>query len=153
MSFFPTALASAWKVGGEPYLPALNAAEIKFGIPTDLLARIAFQESSWRHNVIFGPANAENCIGLMQLNLRYFPNAGKDWQADILEAGQYLSQLYVRFNDWTLAVASYDWGPTNVEEYDEGKISALPAETANYVTKVFTDVPVPGVLEPPGENA
>jgi soluble lytic murein transglycosylase-like protein len=135
-----------WKKGGEDYLPRLNAAEVRFGIPTDLLARVAFQESSWRRDTIFGPPNPENCVGIMQLNLRYFPSAGKDWQADIVMAAQYLSELHARFMDWTLAVASYDWGPTNVSEFEEGKIAALPVETANYVTKVFTDVPVLGAL-------
>lgn len=58
-------------------------------------------------------------------------------------AAHYLSDLYKIFNDWTLAIASYNCGPQNVmkaikraggEEADYWKIYPyLPAETRGYV--------------------
>jgi soluble lytic murein transglycosylase-like protein len=136
-----------WKEGGELYLPALNAVEEQFGIPHDLLARIAYQECSFRPEVISGAVKSPaGAVGMMQLMPQFFPGAGVDWHADILTAATYLSQLHRQFLDWQLAVAAYNWGPGNVEHYENGEIHSLPQETENYVSDVFTDVPMDGAL-------
>lgn len=133
-----------WKDGGEQYLPTIAQDEIAFGIPTDLLARIAYQECSWRPEVIYGqiksPAGA---VGMFQLMPQFFPNAGRSWEDDSVTAGDYLTQLYREFKDWQMAVAAYDWGPGNLRKYPG---IAMPLETKNYVVSVFTDVPVEGSL-------
>ena len=66
---------AGWKNVGEgpQWIPALNAAEVQYGLPTDLLARIAYQESHFRTDIITGatpsPAGA---LGLMQMMPQYF---------------------------------------------------------------------------------
>lgn len=138
---------SSWKDGGETYLPGLGAAEITFGIPAGLLARIAFQESSWKTSVVNGTEkSAAGCVGLMQLNPRFFPDAGHNWQADVVIAAKYLASLYQRFHDWQLACAAYNWGPTAVAHYLADENMDLPTETRRYVNQVFSDVPLPGCL-------
>lgn len=136
-----------WKTGGEPYLPTIAAAEDSYAIPTDLLARIAYQECSWRSGVIDGtiksPAGA---VGMMQLMPQFFPNAGENWTADLLTAAQYLARLHSEFNDWQLAVAAYNWGPGNVVKYRTDPSMGLPPETSDYVLDVFSDVPVSGAI-------
>jgi soluble lytic murein transglycosylase-like protein len=137
-----------WRAVGEgpTYIPYLNTTEAQYAIPTDLLARIAYQESHFRADIIDGstvsPAGA---VGIMQLLPQYFPGAGENAIADIATAGQYLAKLYQEFGDWQLAVAAYNDGPGNVKAYLAGT-KTLPLETQNYVAGVFADVPVSGSL-------
>ena|ERR1700690_354249 len=142
---------STWLDAAVPYLSALNAAEATYGIPHNLLARIAWQESHFRSDIISGamksPAGA---VGIMQLLPQYFPGAGNSVLADIATAARFIANLYQRFNDWQLAVAAYDWGGGNVHQEisSDGKptLDRMPLETQNYVREVFADVPIAGAL-------
>lgn len=139
------------------WLPALNAAEAQYGIPTNLLARIAFQESSFRPEVIDGSERSpDNCIGIMQLNPTFYPNAGDSPDNDIETAAQLVSALHRQFQDWQLVLAAYNWGSGNVRRsflrhQNQYVLDAFPVETQNYVRQVVADVPVPGCLVPIGE--
>ncbi len=137
-----------WRQVGEgpTYVPYLNTTEAQYGIPPDLLARIAYQESHFRSDIISGATTSPaGAIGIMQLMPRYFPGAGENPIQDIATAGQYLAQLYQQFQDWQLAVAAYNDGPGNVTAVLNGT-KTLPLETQNYVAGVFADVPVQGSL-------
>ena len=56
-------------------------------------------------------------------------------------AAKYLSELYLQFNDWNLAIAAYNYGPTNMKRVMKASGYSnfwnlrgyLPKETANYV--------------------
>ena len=138
-----------WQSVGEgpTYMPYFATTEQQYGIPTNLLARIGYQESHFRADIINGstvsPAGA---VGIMQLMPEYFPNAGQNPVSDIATAGQYLAQLYQEFGDWQVATAAYNDGPGNLAKYEAGTITTLPLETQNYVADVFADVPVSGSL-------
>jgi soluble lytic murein transglycosylase-like protein len=133
---------------GPKYMPLLNAAEDRYALPQNLLARMAFQESSFRTAVIAGQIKSSaGAVGIMQLEPEYFPGAGVSPAHDIDMAGAYVAKLYQRFKDWQLAVAAYDWGPGNVDNYLHGEgAHVLPTETQNYVLDIFTDVPIAGSL-------
>jgi membrane-bound lytic murein transglycosylase D len=134
------------------WLPALNAAEAQYGIPHNLLARIAFEESSFLPQIIDGSERSSaNCVGIMQLNPTYYPNAGKSPDNDIETAAQLLRSLYDRFNDWQVAVAAYNWGGGNVHHEfvasaDTYILADMPAETQKYVREIVNDVPIDGAL-------
>jgi soluble lytic murein transglycosylase-like protein len=137
-----------WKqtANAQTYLPALNAAEEKYALPEDLLARLAYQESHFREDIVSGALKSPvGAVGLMQLMPQFFPGAGASWQADILTAAKYLANLHRQFQDWQLAIAAYNWGPGNVEKFIAGTRS-LPAETQTYVSDVFGDVPIAGSI-------
>ena len=141
----------SWLVAGLEWLPLLNGAEDTYGIPRNLLARIAYQECSWRPDVINGTVKSSaGAVGMMQLMPQYFPNAGASVANDIHLAAGALSAWYKRFGDWQLAVAAYNWGGGNVhhEMAADGvpELADMPVETQNYVRHVFQDVPIPGVL-------
>jgi soluble lytic murein transglycosylase-like protein len=149
---------SAWKSGGDQWLPLLAAAEVKHGIPTDLLARIAFQECSWRPGVILGviPSSA-GALGLMQLMPQFYesvrvprPFTAEATIAQIAEAAEFFAGLWRRFNDWQEAVAAYNWGAGNEHhsyvEHGAYILADMPIQTQNYVKNVFTDVPIQGAL-------
>jgi soluble lytic murein transglycosylase-like protein len=140
-----------WKQqgAGPTWLPALNQAEGRYGIPADLLARIAYQESHFRPDIISGatvsPAGA---LGLMQLMPQYFasvqvprPFTPVNTLAQIDEAARLLQGLFAHFNDWQLAVAGYNDGQGNVDQFLAGARD-LPDETYAYLAQVFGDVPV-----------
>ena len=138
-----------WKSAGSGpiWVPVLNAAEQQFGIPTDLLARVAYQESRFREDIIRGTkASGAGALGMMQLMPQYFPVVNvprpytdTDVTNQITAAAQQLSQLYSRFGDWSLALAAYNAGAGNVEKY--GGIPPF-SETQNYVAQITADVPV-----------
>lgn len=125
----------------EKYLPLFRPVEQQFGIPENLLARIGYQESRWRDDIVSGQLKSKaGATGIMQMEPQFFPNVDlTDPVASIETAGRYLSNLYHQFKDWKLAVAAYNAGPGNVRKY-----AGIPPfhETMDYVTQVFMDVPV-----------
>jgi soluble lytic murein transglycosylase-like protein len=152
-----TAAIAGWKnvQAGPTWVPVLNSAEQQFGIPPDLLARMAYQESHFRPEIIDGTkASPAGALGLMQLMPQYFntvrvavPFQPADTVAQIQQAAQLLVGLMNHFNDWTLAVAAYNDGQGNIDQYVAGT-RALPAETSNYVADVLADVPLNGATLP-----
>ena len=139
-----------WMTQGEGplWLPTLNAAEARHGIPHNLLARIAFQECSFRSDVISGRVKSSvGATGMMQLMPQFFPHAGKDTTADIESAAELLASLYRRFQDWMTAVAAYNDGGGNMDMVLQG-LRQMPLETRNYVAAVFADVPLPAAQSP-----
>jgi soluble lytic murein transglycosylase-like protein len=153
-------MSDAWKSAGVAalWLPTLAAAEVKYSIPTDLLARMAFQESSFRAGVISGaiPSSA-GALGIMQLMPVFFasvrvpvPFTGADTVAQVDESAAFLKSLHDRFGDWQEAVAAYNWGAGNEHheyiEHGSYILADMPNQTQNYVREVFADVPLPGAL-------
>lgn len=137
-----------WRLvnAGSVYRPLCNIVEHSEGIPPDLLARIAFQESSWRMEVITGIVKSKaGAVGIMQLMPEFFPQAGQDAGQDIQTAGRLLKSLFNRFGNWQLAVAAYNDGQGNVHAFLKlGR--ELPAETRTYVAQVMGDVKLAGPL-------
>lgn len=152
-----TAAVSGWKTvnNGPQWVPVINAAESQFGIPTDLLARMAYQESRFRTDNITGTnASPAGALGILQLEPAYFstvrvpiPFTDSDTAAQIQQAAQEIVRLANYYNgDWGLALAAYNDGEGNINKYlaaPAGTIK-LPTETVNYVSQVLTDVPVTG---------
>lgn len=90
-------------------MPVLNATEVKYGIPTDLLARLAYEESRFRADIISGAVKSfAGAVGIIQLLPEYFYGAGIDPARDIDIAGKYLSKLDSQFHDWQVALAAYN---------------------------------------------
>jgi peptidoglycan DL-endopeptidase CwlO len=123
----------------------LAAAEQQYGIPTDLLARQAYQESSFLPSNIYGSANSAGAVGLMQFEpataAQYGVTNLDDPTQEIPAAGAYMAALYKEFGSWALALAAYDAGPGNVTKY--GGIPPFP-ETQNYVSEILADVNAEG---------
>jgi soluble lytic murein transglycosylase-like protein len=135
------AVTGKWKqvTNAAKYLPMLAATEKRYGIPPDLLARIAYQESHFRDDIVSGQKiSSAGATGIMQLVPKWHPTVNPlDVPAAIDYAGNYLRQLYAQFKSWPLAVAAYNAGPGNVQKY-----KGIPpfTETQNYVSQVFGDL-------------
>lgn len=146
-----TAALSGWQTvqEGPTWVPVINQTETALGIPPNLLARMAYQESHFRPEFIDGTkASGAGALGILQLMPQYFdtvrrpvPFSTQDTLDQINQAGQQLVSLYNQFNDWALALAGYNDGAGNVNQYLAGN-RALPTETTNYVSQILADVPV-----------
>ena len=159
-----TAAIAGWQSvnQGPVWVPVINQSELASGIPTNLLARQAYQESRFRQDVISGATSSSaGALGILQLEPQFFstvqvptPFAASDTTAQISQAAQQMAALYTEFGDWGVALAAYDWGAGNVSAYLKNPYNAtsnpggiqLPAETQAYVSEILTDVPVPSSL-------
>ena len=58
----------------------------------------------------------------------------------------YLAQMFRRYGNWPDALAAYNWGPGNVDQWIAGGRNAdkLPGETARYITRVLRDALLTG---------
>jgi soluble lytic murein transglycosylase-like protein len=134
---------------GPKWVPVIEHIESALGIPPGLLARMAFQESSFLPDVINGTKPSPvGALGILQLMPEFFPEVRNpipfpdDVVAEqINRAGQYLVELYERFGSWVEALAAYNFGPGNEDKYLEHKIAGLPQQTINYVSEIIKDVP------------
>lgn len=141
-------MTASWKTGVYPQYAVLIAnVENQYGIPTDLLARLLYQESSYNPAIVNGTQRSSvGAIGIAQ----FMPATAAQFGIDpsdptqaIPAAGKYLSQLYNEFGDWQLALMAYNWGPGNVSNYvASGESNTVPTETQNYVADITGDVPV-----------
>lgn len=133
----------AWQppASAAPYLVLIEAAERAYGIPQNMLARLLYQESRYRQDIITGrtrsPAGA---LGIAQ----FMPATAAELGVDPLDpasaidgAGRYLAGLYRQLGDWKLALAAYNWGIGNVKRKGLG---AAPAETQSYVAGILGDL-------------
>jgi soluble lytic murein transglycosylase-like protein len=116
---------------------------------------VAFQECSWLPEVINGSVKSSaGAVGIMQLEPRFFPGAGLNWRDDVVTGARELARLYEHFKDWQQAIAAYNFGQGHIDRLvaldahlASGKeLQDLPLETRNYVTQVFSDVPIRGAI-------
>jgi len=124
-----------------PYLQQMTAAEMRYGLPPGLLARVAYQESRFRDDIISGETQSPaGAVGLMQIVPRWHPGVDPtDPVASIWYAADYLARLHRKFGSWRLALAAYNWGPGNVDAWQAGA-KTPPAETVSYMREVGGDL-------------
>lgn len=123
------------------YAATISAAETRYSIPTDMLARLLYQECRWRQDIITGrlksPAGA---VGIAQ----FMPSTAAQMGVNPLDpvsaidgAGRYLAALYRQFGNWAQALAAYNWGPGNLARKGLGQ---APEETRKYYSQILADV-------------
>lgn len=125
----------------QQYRAAIAAAELANGIPSGMLARLLYQESHYRTDIISGKTKSPvGAIGIAQ----FMPDTANDWDVNPLDpfssiagAGRYLAWLYRYTGGWDKALASYNWGVGNVTRKG---LSLAPAETVTYYTSILSDI-------------
>ena len=138
--------AWALPVNAIPYAADIAAAEWQNGIPPNLLARLLYQESRFRDDVISGTqTSGAGAVGIAQIVPRWHPDVdATDAVASIHYAANYLAGLFERFGSWDKALAGYNWGPTavakSIDSYGPNWLSFAPTETQNYVAQISKDV-------------
>lgn len=123
------------------YLPAITAAERRYGLPPGLLHRQLYQESRFRTDIITGElVSSAGAVGIAQIVPRYHPDVDpRDPIASIDYAARFMRRLYNEFGSWALALAAYNAGPGNVRKY--GGVPPFD-ETRQYVAEITADVEV-----------
>src|SRR3954470_1798242 len=105
------------------------------GLPVPFLARLIWQESSFRTDVI-SRAGAQGVAQFMPGTARERGLADPfDPEQAIPAAASLLSDLSRRFGNLGLAAAAYNAGPGRVSAWIQGS-GGLPAETRDYVLRI-----------------
>jgi soluble lytic murein transglycosylase-like protein len=124
------------------YSDAIAEASAAQGLPDGLLARVLYQESAFRPDVITG--NTKSTAGALGI-AQFMPATAADLGIDPLDprqaipaAAKYLRSLFDQLGSWPAALAGYNWGPGNVARKG---VLAAPPETQKYVASIVADVP------------
>lgn len=143
-------LSASWmqSANAQKWAPVIAQAESDYGIPSGLLARIAYQESSFIQSNIDGTnASSAGALGIMQLKPAYFesvrrpiPFNEQDTIDQINQAAQELARLYGIYGNWTYVVAAYNDGEGNLDKI-LAHAKAIPIQTADYLVKLHRDLP------------
>ncbi|MCX7817040.1 MAG: lytic transglycosylase domain-containing protein [Syntrophales bacterium] len=117
-----------------PFDSIIEEASKKYGIDEALIKSVIQVESAFRVDAV----SPKGAMGLMQL----MPETAKELGVsdpynpveNIMAGTSYLRRLIDRYGgDLIKALAAYNWGPGNVDEY----FDKMPEETRNYVSKVL----------------
>jgi Transglycosylase SLT domain len=152
-SVAPAAAASALR---HPLCSMLEATAQSNGLPLDFLARLIWQESRFRDDVV-GPitSNGERAQGIAQFMPATAAEVGliDPFNPDqaLPKSGAFLAQLRNEFGNLGLAAAAYNAGPQRVRDFLAG-LGRLPPETRQYVLTV-TGRPVEDWTKPAQEAA
>ena len=119
--------------GNREYVEALRSAEIKWGIPAELLVAQAYQESRFNPQAVNAWSGAQGMMQFMPATAAEFNLDPFNPFAAIDAAGRYMAQLYRSTGDWKLALAAYNWGIGNLTRKG---ISKAPTETKNYMAQI-----------------
>lgn len=117
--------------------PLFRQLEHSYAMPEGFLEAVAERESAFRHDIItcetLGGVGEE---GIMQLRPEYHLSTRHQRctpSIAIPYAAQYLAKNFMRFGNWSSALAAYNWGPTNLEN---NGFNAAPAKTKEYIAFV-----------------
>jgi soluble lytic murein transglycosylase-like protein len=125
----------------QKYAGQIAQAEINYGLPVDLLARLLWQECRYREDIITGKVRSSaGAMGIAQ----FMPATAREMGIDPLNpaqaidgAARYLARLYRQLGNWTETLAAYNWGIGNVQRRG---LDAAPAETRRYYAEILADI-------------
>lgn len=137
-----------YKTRAKYFFPMIEFYLKKYQLPEDL-KYLAVHESALNTKA----RSSANAVGLWQ----FMSYTAKDYKLDITKfiderkdplkstnaACKYLKQLYKQFENWPLAIASYNGGPTRVQSamLEQGEDNffnlVLPEETERYLFKII----------------
>ena len=122
----------------QPYLAAIRQAEAKYQLPHNLLARVLWQESRFRPDIIdCDTISHAGAKGIAQIVPRWHPDVDPcDPWASIDYAGSYLAELRDWTGSWERAIAAYNWGIGNLNRQG---LAGAPKETRDYIASMKAD--------------
>lgn len=128
----------------EQYRAAIRSAETARNLPAGMLARLLYQESHYRPDIISGATRSKvGALGIAQ----FMPATAAELGINPLDpfqaipaAAAYLVNIkrYLGVNaSWAEVLAGYNWGMGYVKTRG---IAAAPAETVTYYTSILSDI-------------
>lgn len=129
--------AAMAKENEKKFKPIFDAAERQYNIPTGMLLAMGRKESTFNPVALNTYSGAS---GIMQLRRPAHPSLKNPFNPNeaIFYAAKYLADMYRRFGSWPMALAAYNWGPTNVRKFEAGEKKSMPTETRNYISTIMT---------------
>jgi soluble lytic murein transglycosylase-like protein len=136
-------LVDRWSQSKIPaqYAATIAGAEAQFGLPSNMLARLLWQESRYRADIING--STQSSVGALGI-AQFMPATAADLGIDPLNpaqaipaAARYLRNLYNSTGTWAKALAAYNWGVGNVQRKG---LDRAPIETQNYYKQILADI-------------
>lgn len=134
---------TGWSIDKVPaeYRASIVNAETRNGLPAGMLARLLYQESHYRQDIITGKTKSPaGALGIAQ----FMPATAAEMGIDPLEpyqsidaAARYLAMLYKSTGNWAQALAAYNWGIGNVKRKG---LAVAPRETVSYYTSILSDI-------------
>lgn len=123
------AATMGWKNAGSgpTWVPILNQCEQNYGLPADILAATAYQESSFIEAVIRGtrPSSDGLSLGIMQLQTQYYPAlvgpgvpvpyTDQNVSDQINAAGAVFAANYSALGNWEATIAAWNQGLSGVQ--------------------------------------
>jgi membrane-bound lytic murein transglycosylase D len=134
-----------WMERGNTFIPSILPILQKEGLPDDIvfLAMIesGFNPKAYSYAHASGPWQFISSTGrIFGLEVGWWYDERRDSQKSTLAAAKYLKKLYTEFDDWYLALASYNCGEgrvrrqvRNLGSKDFWRMKRLPRQTRNYV--------------------
>lgn len=120
------------------YGALIQEAAAKYGLDPKVLSALIQAESGFNPNAIGPMTRFGQAQGLTQLLPGTAADLGVtnplDPRQNIFGGANYLSQQMAKYGDLKTALAAYNWGPGNVDDYGMGK---APTETLEYIAKIF----------------
>lgn len=141
-------LATRWTPPetADKYLEEIAKAERANGLPRDLLARLLYQESRFRDDIIQGDlTSGAGAVGIAQIVPRWHPGVDPLNPVESIHyAARYLKKLRDQFGNYRLALAAYNWGQgnlkKNLQKHGALRTDTWPQETQNYVSEILGDL-------------
>jgi N-acetyl-anhydromuramyl-L-alanine amidase AmpD len=130
----PIAQGAAIAETPETWRPLVETAAANEGVPASILSALLLQESNYDPNAVNDTSGAAGIAQFMPETARGLGIDPFNPQQAIPAAARYLKQQYDTFGSWELALAAYNAGPGNVQQY--GGIPPFP-ETQHYVTTIM----------------
>lgn len=141
-----TADGGSWDATLVPsqYRKLIRDEETYWDMPVNLLARLLYQESRYRPDIISGAVrSSKGAAGIAQFMPQSISGVPLSVALDPLQAipaaAAMLVRLHDRFGTWAEALAAYNWGEGNLNSFG---IASAPAETRNYYTGILADIGV-----------
>jgi murein DD-endopeptidase MepM/ murein hydrolase activator NlpD len=131
----PVSTGSAAPQTPAEYQPLVQEAAAAEGVPPEILSALLQQESQYDPSAV-SPAGAQGIAQFMPATAAGMGIDPLDPNQAIPAAAEYLRQQYDTFGSWELALAAYNAGAGNVQQY--GGIPPF-AETQHYVTTIMSN--------------
>jgi len=119
-----------------------------YHLPSNLLAKICFVESSHRADLVVQDTNGRKSMGICQIQLRTAKYLGFDGEEeDLLDpatnikfAGKYLYHQYRRYHSWIKAVKAYNAGFAKTNKPNEYYIKVHSVNIRNQIPRLLVSV-------------
>lgn len=118
----------------EPYLEAIEKAEVDNGMPSGLLLNLLRNESNFDASIV----SHKGAKGIAQIVPKWHPDVDPyDPYESISYAGKYLKKLKTTFGSWSYAVLAYNWGIGNMRKHGPDK---APRESLLLLSRTINSI-------------